>query len=176
MDESKVLRVVGMLSWRLGSTPGNAIRSALWLCAGGEAVCLWLSEYDNPNTISAFRKEAERFLLWAASRQQKLADIAREDIRDFKDFLKKPEPRALWCGKRVAKTLPDGTLNPEWKPFLASCGLEQFTPFLFSISAPTSNGGSLLHQSSDVLNTLTCFEYIAQSDSAVIRCGYVSFQ
>ena len=85
----------------------------------GEAVCLWLSEYDNPNTISAFRKEAERFLLWAASRQQKLADIAREDIRDFKDFLKKPEPRALWCGKRVAKTLPDGTLNPEWKPFLA---------------------------------------------------------
>ena len=23
--------VVGLLSWRLGSTPGNAIRSALWL-------------------------------------------------------------------------------------------------------------------------------------------------
>jgi CPA2 family monovalent cation:H+ antiporter-2 len=28
--------VVGLLSWRLGATPGNAIRSALWLCAGGE--------------------------------------------------------------------------------------------------------------------------------------------
>jgi monovalent cation:H+ antiporter-2, CPA2 family len=36
--------VVGVLSWRLGSTPGNAIRSALWLCAGGEFGFVLLGE------------------------------------------------------------------------------------------------------------------------------------
>lgn len=36
--------VVGVLSWRLGSTPGNSIRSALWLCAGGEFGFVLLGE------------------------------------------------------------------------------------------------------------------------------------
>ena len=36
--------VVGALSWRLGATPGNAIRSALWLCAGGEFGFVLLGE------------------------------------------------------------------------------------------------------------------------------------
>jgi CPA2 family monovalent cation:H+ antiporter-2 len=36
--------VVGVLSWRLGSSPGNAIRSALWLCAGGEFGFVLLGE------------------------------------------------------------------------------------------------------------------------------------
>lgn len=36
--------VVGILSWRLGSTPGNSIRSALWLCAGGEFGFVLLGE------------------------------------------------------------------------------------------------------------------------------------
>lgn len=35
---------VGLLSWRLGATPGNAIRSALWLCAGGEFGFVLLGE------------------------------------------------------------------------------------------------------------------------------------
>jgi CPA2 family monovalent cation:H+ antiporter-2 len=36
--------VVGLLSWRLGSSPGNAIRSGLWLCAGGEFGFVLLGE------------------------------------------------------------------------------------------------------------------------------------
>ncbi|MBK7648533.1 MAG: cation:proton antiporter [Betaproteobacteria bacterium] len=36
--------VVGLLSWRLGATPGNAIRSGLWLCAGGEFGFVLLGE------------------------------------------------------------------------------------------------------------------------------------
>jgi CPA2 family monovalent cation:H+ antiporter-2 len=36
--------VVGMLSWRIGASPGNAIRSALWLCAGGEFGFVLLGE------------------------------------------------------------------------------------------------------------------------------------
>lgn len=36
--------MVGVLSWRLGASPGNAIRSALWLCAGGEFGFVLLGE------------------------------------------------------------------------------------------------------------------------------------
>jgi len=36
--------IVGLLSWRLGSSPGNSIRSALWLCAGGEFGFVLLGE------------------------------------------------------------------------------------------------------------------------------------
>ena len=44
--------VVGMLSWRLGSTSGNAIRSALWLCAGGEFGFVLLGEIAHlPKTV-----------------------------------------------------------------------------------------------------------------------------
>lgn len=35
---------VGLLSWRLGASPGNAIRSALWLAAGGEFGFVLLDE------------------------------------------------------------------------------------------------------------------------------------
>ncbi|MDD2742595.1 MAG: monovalent cation:proton antiporter-2 (CPA2) family protein [Rhodocyclaceae bacterium] len=36
--------VVGLLSWKLGASPGNAVRSALWLCAGGEFGFVLLGE------------------------------------------------------------------------------------------------------------------------------------
>ncbi len=39
--------IVGLLSWRLGATPGNAMRSALWLCAGGEFGFVLLGEIAN---------------------------------------------------------------------------------------------------------------------------------
>jgi len=51
--------VVGLLSWRLGGTPGNAIRSALWLCAGGEFGFVLLGE------ITRLPKEIEQVALTA---------------------------------------------------------------------------------------------------------------
>jgi CPA2 family monovalent cation:H+ antiporter-2 len=51
--------VVGLLSWRLGSTPGNAIRSALWLCAGGEFGFVLLGE------IARLPKSVEQVALTA---------------------------------------------------------------------------------------------------------------
>lgn len=39
--------IVGLLSSRLGATPGNAIRSALWLCAGGEFGFVLLGEISH---------------------------------------------------------------------------------------------------------------------------------
>ena len=51
--------VVGLLSWRLGATPGNAIRSALWLCAGGEFGFVLLGE------IARLPKSVEQVALTA---------------------------------------------------------------------------------------------------------------
>lgn len=51
--------VVGLLSWRLGATPGNAIRAALWLCAGGEFGFVLLGE------IHHLPKEIEQVALTA---------------------------------------------------------------------------------------------------------------
>ena len=51
--------VVGLLSWKLGSTPGNAIRSALWLCAGGEFGFVLLGE------IARMPKDIEQVVLTA---------------------------------------------------------------------------------------------------------------
>lgn len=51
--------VVGVLSWRLGSTPGNSIRSALWLCAGGEFGFVLLGE------ITRMPKAVEQIVLTA---------------------------------------------------------------------------------------------------------------
>lgn len=51
--------IVGLLSWRLGATPGNAIRSALWLCAGGEFGFVLLGE------VAHMPKEIEQVVLTA---------------------------------------------------------------------------------------------------------------
>lgn len=51
--------IVGLLSWRLGATPGNAIRSALWLCAGGEFGFVLLGE------ITHMPKAIEQVILTA---------------------------------------------------------------------------------------------------------------
>ncbi|PKO90482.1 MAG: potassium transporter [Betaproteobacteria bacterium HGW-Betaproteobacteria-12] len=51
--------IVGLLSWRLGTSPGNAIRSALWLCAGGEFGFVLLGE------IAHLPKAVEQVVLTA---------------------------------------------------------------------------------------------------------------
>ncbi|MCE1239234.1 MAG: monovalent cation:proton antiporter-2 (CPA2) family protein [Azonexaceae bacterium] len=44
--------IVGLLSWRLGGTAGNAIRSALWLCAGGEFGFVLLDVINMPRSVT----------------------------------------------------------------------------------------------------------------------------
>lgn len=51
--------VVGVASWRLGSSPGNAVRSALWLAAGGEFGFVLLGE------VSGIPKAVEQVVLTA---------------------------------------------------------------------------------------------------------------
>lgn len=70
-----------------------------------EAIAAWLRSKHDPNgtgktaTHRAYRKEAERLLLWAILEHGKpLSSLTVEDVHAFKWFLAAPPAR--WCGPR----------------------------------------------------------------------------
>lgn len=71
----------------------------------------WLQALSN--TQRAYRKEAERFLLWAITHQGKaLSSMSNEDCTLYRDFLADPQPRSRWCGDRGRERW-----SPLWRPF-----------------------------------------------------------
>lgn len=65
------------------------------------------------NTQRAYRKEAERFLLWAViERGKALSSMNHEDCAAYRDFLGDPQPRERWCGPRARERW-----SPLWRPF-----------------------------------------------------------
>lgn len=77
------------------------------------AIVTWLAAQRSPHTSRAYRKEAERVLLWAIlARQTPLSSLDFEDCLAFQQFLRDPQPRQRWCGPRGRRRF--GGL---WKPF-----------------------------------------------------------
>ena len=71
----------------------------------------WLRALSN--TQRAYRKEAERFLLWAVTHKGKaLSSMSNEDCTLYRDFLADPQPRSRWCGDRGRERW-----SPLWRPF-----------------------------------------------------------
>ena len=71
----------------------------------------WLQALSN--TQRAYRKEAERFLLWAITHKGKaLSSMSNEDCALYRDFLADPQPRSRWCGDRARERW-----SPLWRPF-----------------------------------------------------------
>ncbi len=71
----------------------------------------WLQALSN--TQRAYRKEAERFLLWAVTHKGKaLSSMSNEDCIEYRDFLADPQPRSRWCGDRGRERW-----SPLWRPF-----------------------------------------------------------
>ena len=65
------------------------------------------------HTQRSYRKEAERFLLWAVLvRQKPLSSMTLEDCVAYRDFLADPQPRERWCGDRSRERW-----SPLWRPF-----------------------------------------------------------
>lgn len=76
------------------------------------AVKAWLAGKTG-HTLRAYRREAERMLLWAAvERQKPLSGITREDMLAYAQFLNDPQPADRWCAPRH---IPRN--NPAWRPF-----------------------------------------------------------
>lgn len=77
-----------------------------------EAVQAWLSLHEAPTTLRAYRKEAERLILWAVvERGRALSSLTTEDAVAYRAFLRRPTPRGRWIGPSRPRTAPD------WRPF-----------------------------------------------------------
>lgn len=77
-----------------------------------EAVQAWLSLHEAPTTQRAYRKEAERLILWAiVERGRALSSLTTEDGVAYRAFLRRPTPRERWVGPQRPRSAPD------WRPF-----------------------------------------------------------
>lgn len=81
-----------------------------------EALERWLDEYfDKQTTFRSYKKEGERFLVWCVlQRRLNLADLMRDDVDAYINFLRNPQPREIWCGARRKKVNDEDTV---WYPF-----------------------------------------------------------
>lgn len=79
-----------------------------------EAVQSWLMEYqEQPQTFRAYRKEAERLLLWCWLELGKpFSSLNRQDLASYQEFLADPQPASRWCANgRTPRH------SEEWRPF-----------------------------------------------------------
>ncbi|MBC7702846.1 MAG: tyrosine-type recombinase/integrase [Rhodoferax sp.] len=77
-----------------------------------DAVQSWLGLHESPATQRAYKKEAERLILWAiVARGQPLSSLTTEDAVAYRTFLRHPSPRGRWVGP------PRPRSSPEWRPF-----------------------------------------------------------
>lgn len=76
------------------------------------AVQAWLALHESPATLRAYRKEAERLILWAIiERGRPLSSLTTEDATAYRGFLRRPAPQGRWVGPPRPRT------SPEWRPF-----------------------------------------------------------
>ncbi|MBY6111830.1 site-specific integrase [Halomonas sp. H10-59] len=77
-----------------------------------QAVAHWLAEYGgSAQTQRAYRREAERLLLWLEERRLSLAQMTRAHLDEFEAFLADPRPREQWVGPVRPRQ------DPRWRPF-----------------------------------------------------------
>ncbi|MBM5581005.1 phage integrase family protein [Burkholderia pseudomallei] len=77
-----------------------------------EAVQSWLSLHESAATRRAYRKEAERLILWAiVERGCALSSLTTDDAIAYRSFLRRPTPRERWVGPSRPRH------HIEWRPF-----------------------------------------------------------
>lgn len=115
------------LSGLYGSNRGAAETNSLSVDDDLSAVRLWLNARAvNPNTLSQYRKEAERFVLWCTMERNKaLSSISAADAALYPKWLEElgrlePKqwdskwrlPQTVWIGPKNA-----ARLSAQWRPF-----------------------------------------------------------
>lgn len=80
------------------------------------AVLAWLANFTaTQTTFDAYRKEAERFLLWCiVERRKPLSSLTHEDWLSYKVFLAHPLPRERWISEQSRRY---SRSDPRWRPF-----------------------------------------------------------
>ncbi|TDN63943.1 phage integrase family protein [Paraburkholderia sp. BL10I2N1] len=110
--------------WSLASLPAaldgsqgryRAPRETCGLAAtnDAEAIAAWLALHESAHTARAYRREAERLLLWAVvERRLPLSSLTTEDATAYRAFLRRPAGAARWVGPPCPRT------SPAWRPFV----------------------------------------------------------
>ena len=95
-----------------GITPREGAVTRINARSDSEAAGLWLAEFhSSEQTLRAYRREAERLLLWLATQERSLRQLNRQDLDAFEAFLADPTPRQRWVGPSRPREAPD------WRPF-----------------------------------------------------------
>ena len=83
-----------------------------------EAARLWLAQYKTqPETLRAYTKEVDRFLLWCIyEKGSTLSNLKVEDFNEYFDFL--ADPPKSWCTCKAA--LRQGRGKGDWRPLLGA--------------------------------------------------------
>ena len=78
-----------------------------------EAIQAWLSLWISRNqTFRAYRKEAERFLLWSVlAKHTSFSSLTTVDCAEYLRFLTDPLPETLWISTASSR------LSTQWRPF-----------------------------------------------------------
>lgn len=77
-----------------------------------DAVHAWIALHEAPATQRAYRKEAERLMLWAMIEcGRPLSSLTTEDAVAYRAFLRRPAPHQRWVGPIRERTSVD------WRPF-----------------------------------------------------------
>lgn len=109
------------------------------------AVTAWLARYaDSAATLTAYRREVERLILWAVLQLGKpLSSLTHEDLLAYERFLADPQPTARWVlagSKKLARN------HPDWRPFagpLAPRSVRQALVILNALFAWLTEAGYL---------------------------------
>ncbi|SFT67597.1 tyrosine-type recombinase/integrase [Halomonas saccharevitans] len=92
--------------------PSPATRVHIEAASDAEAVARWLAEYRaSQQTQRAYRREAERLLLWLSEQGRGLGELRRGDLDAFEAFLADPRPAERWIGPVRPRD------DPRWRPF-----------------------------------------------------------
>ncbi|TDX29046.1 site-specific recombinase XerD [Modicisalibacter xianhensis] len=108
-----------------------------------EAVGQWLAEYAaSPQTARAYRKEAERLMLWLGDNGLALHGVDRRRLEAYEAFLADPRPAERWIGP------PKPRSHPQWRPFrgpLSASSRRQSLVILQGLFAWLSEAGWVNH-------------------------------
>ncbi|MGU4701460.1 site-specific integrase [Burkholderia cepacia] len=78
-----------------------------------QAIDAWLSLHESAATQRAYRKEAERLILWAiVERGRALSSLTTDEAIAYRSFLRRPTPRERWIGPSRPRH------SVEWRPFI----------------------------------------------------------
>ena len=101
------------LSGEVGSNRADLKRCRIDARNDYEALLAWLSMWESGSpTHRAYRKEAERFLLWSVLEIGKpFSSLTTPDCANYRRFLSDPQPAERWIGK------PAQRWSADWRPF-----------------------------------------------------------